>query len=580
MADKTIKQITEGQVKIKREAWKEYYGSLHAVQKEDDDYYELVYDAGIPKKLGYAQMTPSTARDWVDFGIMHYTLDNPKVIVPPRNTGDTAVKQAQAIEQFENYWISRMIFEIKDNAKQLLKYGESFFKLTVDDTFYGEGTTKLGKDELEEFEEKRASLFPLIVTCPNPINVFCSPAHRGLIPKEVIEFYEMTVSEAEDLCERNGWQWKPEGKKSTDTVKWTSYYSAKSRCFLIEDTPLLTPAVQINYLGFCPYVHIPSGLGSSSYEGKPEYKYRSILHSKKGMIKLQTRNLSQLDAINSRWAWPWPELTGDEAKIAQYYGQKGEGFSINPNEVHVTPEGIKLEIHQGESPPPALYQHAAMLSALAEPPPILGGNRSPGTYSGYGNVVQLSTAKPRYKDAFKNFEDGLSVLMGMGARVVEKVLNYKIATYEGEYINPAMIKGHYDNEVHLLAEPPEAADMRKTLGNNLWNSGQGSISLKRTLVMYHDMTNEEADEEIAQKLAETGIFDPAIAMEVAIDAAERLGAEKAKELLLSRKGGATPTQGVPGTTGAESVTRLQRGGAGMEQAQFPQELETGQVPLE
>ena len=573
-------EITVAEVIKKRTAWEEHYQALHTIQKEDDDYYELVYDAGIPKKLGYAQMTPSTARDWVDFGIMHYTLDNPKVIVPPRNTSDTAKDQAIQIERFENYWINRMIFEIKDNAKQLLKYGESFFKLVVDDTFYGVQTTKMKTAELEAFEEKRASLFPLIVTCPNPINVLCSPAHRGLIPKEVIEYYEMTVSEAEDLCERNNWEKIAlEGKKSTDMVKWTSYYSAVSRCFLIENEAVLTPAVQINYLGFPPYVHIPSGLGSSSYAGKPEYKYRSILHSKKSAIKMQTRNLSQIDAINSKWAWAWVELKGDMELITKLYGEKGAGFDMSPLEAHAVPPEIEVKIHQGESPPLALYQYSGTLASLAEPPPILGGNRSPGTYSGYGNVVQLSTAKPRYKDAFKNFEDGLSVLMGMGARVVETVLKHKIATYEGEHINPAVIKGHYDNEVHLLAEPPEAADMRKSLGNNLWNGGQGSISLKTALVHYHDMTNEEADEEIAQKLAETGIFNPAISTEVAIDAAERLGMEKSKQLLEGQKSGA-PAPGVPGGTGAESVTRLQRGTPEMGQSQFPQEAEVAGVPIE
>jgi len=571
--------ITAEEVIKKRKAWEEYYGSLHTIQKEDDDYYELVYDAGIPKKLGHEQMTPPTARNWVDFGIMHYTLDNPKVIVPPRNTGDAAVKQAIHLERGDNYWINRIIFEIKDNAKQLLKYGESFFKLTVDDTFYGVKTSGMKGDELEAFEEKRASLFPLIVTCPNPINVFCSPAHRGLVPKEVIEHYDMTVSEVEDLCERNNWRWSnSKGKKSTETVKWTSYYSAEARCFLIDDEVIV--GVQPNYLKFCPYVHIPSGLGSSSYEGKPEYKYRSILHSVKGAIKMQTRNLSQLDATNGRWAWTWVELKGDPEIISQYYGKEGKGFTFNPNEVQVVPEGVELVVHQGEQPPVAMYQYAGMLAAIAEPPPILGGNRSPGTYSGYGNVVQLSTAKPRYKDAFKNFEDGLSILMGMGMRVIENVLRYKVATYKGEYINPTVIKGYYENEVHLLAEPPEAADMRKTLGNNLWNQGNGSISLKETKVLYHDMTNAEADESIAQMMAEKAMFDPAFALEMGIDAAERLGAEKAKELLLSRKAGTKGTAGVPGTTGAESVTRLQRGQGGMEQAQFPQELETDQVPLE
>ena len=138
--------------------------------------------------------------------------------------------------------------------------------------------------------------------------------------------------------------------------------------------------------------------------------------------------------------------------------------------------------------------------------------------------------------------------------------------------------------VHLLAEPPEAADMRKTLGNNLWSGGKGSISLKETKILYHDKTNEEADEDISQMLAERAIFDPVFALEMGIDAAERLGAEKAKELLLSRKtgeaGGGGGVPGTPGATGAGSVTRLQRGMPGMEQAAFPQEEETGQVPIE
>ena len=45
-------------------------------------------------------------------------------------------------------------------------------------------------------------------------------------------------------------------------------------------------------------------------------------------------------------------------------------------------------------------------------------------------------------------------------------------------------------------------------------------------------------------------------------------------------GGGGGVPGTPGATGAGSVTRLQRGMPGMEQAAFPQEEETGQVPIE
>lgn len=572
------KKITLKDLIDKRTAWvDEFYATLKKEQKENLEFYELVYDANIPTNLGYEQKTPSTARDWVDFGIMHYTLDNPKDVVKALSSSTTAKEQATMIEKFNNYWLARIILEIKENAKMLLWGGESFLKLQVYDTYYGEGTAKMGEDELAEFEAKRASFFPLGVQNRNPINVFPSPAGRGFWHPEVIEYFPMTVAEAQELCDRNKWEWDASGKKSTDPVKYTSYYSDTERCILIEDKPVLPSDVQPNYLGFCPYVHIPSGYGTSHYEGKPEYMYRSIFHGKKDMIKLQTRLLSQLDAILGRFAWPWVELAGDEEKIAQYYGKHGKGFVMNPNEVQTTPEGVTLTLHQGEQPPQPLFAHLGGVSAMAEVPPILGGQRPPGIYSGYGEVALLTTAKPLYKNPFKNLEDGLAVLMGMGARVMENVLKYKITLNPGEELNPAKIKGYYDNSVHLLAEPPEAADMRKTLGANLWK--QGVISDLYNKVHYQDMSMEEALKEQDEQLAEKILNDPRILEMVGVDAMKRLGMEQAPEVEQAL-GGAAGAMGGGTPTGAASVPRYQRMAPGVEGGTLPQEGEIGQIGLE
>ena len=97
------------------------------------------------------------------------------------------------------------------------------------------------------------------MSLPDPINVYCSPAHEGLIPHDVIEYFEITVSEAEAMCERNGWKWRTT-EAPDKLVKFIKYYDADWRCFILHDTPILPQQVQPNILGFCPYVHVDAGM--------------------------------------------------------------------------------------------------------------------------------------------------------------------------------------------------------------------------------------------------------------------------------------------------------------------------------
>lgn len=578
------KKITLEKIKQKKKDWEEHYQSLKAQQKKEDDYYELVYKAGIPTALGYPQRTPRTARDWVDFGVRHFTLDKPRAVVPSINTTDTARKQSIMLEDFYNYWLPLMILQIKGNGKLLLLRGESFFKISMDDTYFGLDTGKMSAEEREEMEAKKLVHFPLIVAIPDPINVLCSPVHDGMIPLEVIESYKKTVAEVVELCKRNSWEWDAGSKKSTDTVDWTSYYSATERCFMADDKPLLTPEIQPNILGFTPYVHIPSGYGNVNFEGKPEYLYRSVLYGNLDTINLFTRALSQVDAILSRYAWPRPKLSGDLEIIERLWGKDGKGFTTNPMEPIVEPTDVTITMESGEQTQPALFQYLGTVAMLAEPPPVLGGQRPPGIYSGFGAEVLMAGAKPIYKDTLKNLEDGLAVLLGMGARIMEKVANQKLAirgtaSKEERYLEPEKIKGYYYNEVHLLAEPPEASDMRKTLGTNLQKAEV--ISHRTNLIQYQDMSGEEADDEMTQIYAEKGMKSPAIEMALALAAAERLGVEKAKEIMKAGAGG-TPAEGITTETptGTQSVPRHKRMVTGLESTATPGEAEVAGLPLE
>lgn len=506
-----------------RDQREKYYRTLHDQQREYDNYYELVYKVGLPEAYASQQVTPSTARDWIDAGVNLYTMDKPTAYVAPLEATETFRKSASIQNMFYNFWLRKMILQIKENAKKLLLRGNCFFELWIDDEFYGVAPENQGAD----FEKRRKLSFPLKTFTPDSLNVYPSPASSGFHVPNYIKSYKMTVAEIKLLAENNKWKWKTD-KPDDEMVEWISFYSDEYRCFLLDGKPVLHPAVQPNILKFCPMVQIVSGLGQESYEGKPEYLARSILYRKKGEIDEETQLISQVQQILSDWAYPRPIIHGDKAAVEKAYP---DGLDMNPqNPLHV-PTGTEVEFRQGQQPPPALFQHLISVQESARVPAALAGQRPTGVYSGVGNEIAVSHAKPIYKAPFKNLEDGLAVFLGMGARVLETVLKYPImirSPYDrGKEssrftISPSDINGYYECEVKLLAEPPEATDARKTLGSNMQNSN--SMSKRRNLIEYQDLSADEADEEIAQMAAEN-IQDrnPLFAMAQAREAAKLLG---------------------------------------------------------
>ena len=516
--------LTVDKINSKFDAYKRLYGQLHTDQKLCDDYYELGFDPDVPDD--YPTLMTDTARNWVDAGVRHYTLDNPKSTAYLRNDSDKARDEAAIKEIFMNFWMTKDILTIKQVAKKLLKRGEAFLKFNMDNKYIG------SKDEQRLFH------FPFFTTGPDPINVYCSPAHDGLVPHDVFEDFKITMAEAEAMCERNGWT-KPTGGSADKFISWRMYHDADVRCFLLDDKPVLTPAVQKNILGFCPYVHIDAGFGDEHHEGKPEYRYRSILWGKRDMLKLEVRNLSQTDAIIGRYAWPrYKAILGSANTdvIKQVYPD-GKVPTDPAKWLIDVKDQLETAIQTGEQPPPALFQQLAMIKEYASPPTVLSGGRPTGVYSGQHQETLISTAKPIYKEPFKNFEDGLGVLMGMGFRTAEKVYNYDIhiknfADKDSKrywVIKPSDINGNYDCDVHLLAEPPEATDARKYLGANLRKGG--SISERTELKDYHDMSEQEVTDELAQKWAERGLSSIGALDVMARDAMSRLGMEKELEAL-------------------------------------------------
>jgi len=523
----TLDEINE-----RLKSYEAFYGKLHELQIELDKFYELTFDANVPSR--FPTRKSSKARDWIDVGVTHFTLDNPMARVVPRRDSDEARKQAGVVETFYNFWMHKDIKVIKNCAKKVLLRGEGFLRVNMDDLYFGsyngKPITNLSDEERKEYNEKRLFHFPLYHSSPDPINVFCSPAHDGLVPADVFEKFPITAAEAVALSRKNGWNWTTD-KKPTQPVSWVSYYDAFWRCFLLDNIPVLQGEVQPNIFGFVPYVHFDSGAGQTSYEGKPEYEYRSLLYGKQDILKMESRMLSMIDVINARYAWLKYKLKGNPELIKQYYPDNK--IPTDPDVILIEiPGQMEIEVVTGESPPQGLFQEWGMIQNMASPPAVLGGVKVPGVYSGSFQEDLMSSAKSTYKDAFQNLETALSVSMGMGSRIIEQVYDFPVqiknmASEDGKVfqeVKPADIKGYYDCTVTLLAEPPEATDVRKSLGKALRQGG--SISHKTELLDYHDYSEKQAEDEIAQQAAEEAMKDPLLREVIAKDAMKRLGMQE------------------------------------------------------
>jgi len=537
----------------------EYYSTLHTLQKEEVEYYELTYDAGIPKELGYKQRTATTARDYIERGVGSYALDIPKVNMLPRGKGDAPEKKDAACEAFLSFWLKRQRQVIRQACKLLLLRGEVFLRIDMDDTYFGANTSKFTAEEREKFEAEKLRHFPLSLIVPDPINTFASPAHNGLFPAGVIESYEMTMSEAYNLAERNSWKWKPEDN-SAKKVKWISYIDAESRNFILDGTPIFGESGQANLFGFVPYVHISAGYGMLGHEGKPEELYRGILYGLHDVLKLGTRILSQIDAMNTRYAYRIPIIEGEDDIVKQFY-PNGTIDIFNPKTaIRTLKDKVDVSILEGASPPAGLFEEMSMLMQMVQPPSLLSASKPAGVYSGRLQEDLIGTAKALYEPPFENMEEALALACSLGLKIIEKVykgdVEFRDVSDKGfRTLKPEHIDGHYDCEVHLLAEPPEATDLKKMLGTNMQTSGV--ISHLHNLMRYHDMTEEQARDMMAQILVEFALKQPGALEAATRDAMERVGAKQLEEGAesMGKASHSPPPRNMPETmpTGAESI---------------------------
>lgn len=534
MASIDITSIDE--IKTRKKDYEDIWKATHNEMETDLSFIELEFDAGVPQK--YPIRIPPTAREWTFTAMRHFCLDKCIVRMVPRGQSETARRKDGRCERFLNYWFNQQMMQVRQLPLYATGLGQSIARVVVDPTYMGLEWSKMSPELRKDMEEKRLFHLPVKLDTPHPINVFCSPYTENFVPQDAFIVYPMTVAEARGLARARGWDWTTD-KKGTEEIEWVEYINSEIVCFLLDEEPV-AGGIRPNILGFVPMASMPSGFGFADPKGQLDKIFRSIIAKRRDMLKMEVANLSQREAIYGFLGWPRWKLIGRQEMIEELYGDNAEIDINDPTSLlRALPDGeVDIQVLQGGQLPPGFMEHTASIMDVAHVPPILAGQRPTGIYSAKAFETVLGTAKPLYKDTIRYIEQGLSVVGGMVLKIIEKTYKHPVAFLnfgagesgrQWETISGSDIDGNYQVEYHLLADPPEALDMRKMLGQNLRNGG--SISRLTELTQYHDLSMEEAEEEMAQMYAERAMEEQGIREFVSRSAMERAGMVRELELL-------------------------------------------------
>jgi len=578
-----------------------YWTELHSLQKEWQNYYLLKYKIALPKGINAEQFTPRIAYDWVSVGRNNYLLDNPCVEVTPRDENEKAKNDAGAMETFGTSFLRRNVAKIRDNATLQLAIGAAAYKLSLNEAYIADdsrikglqkGWKALEDDDRKAIQDLALSEYPIRVEAPHFVNLYPSPHWvSDSQPYDMIEAFEMTVSEAKGLCRMNGWSWKPKDDKSEkDKIKYLVYYSPEWRCVLIDDKPVFRPYVCPNPLGFCPYIVFDAGMGIPSYEGDETDRFRGIIAPNKGMIDMVTKTMSQMTYSNDRFAFPkLMAKLENGVSVEEIMKEVGEELDLNPEKLGFEPFGMELRYlettGQGQV---QLIQHLATLLSMASPPTGMSGGQMSGVYSGQYASMRVAQERTWYKDPFKIHEDALASLAGRAFQLIDQVIKHPIsvkvsAVRKGEpssvtKVGPDNIRKYYDCTVRLLADSPEASDIKKHLGMLTYQAG--IMDHESTLTDYYDKSKAEAEKIADSVMVEQVILkSPTIQMLLAEKAARASGqddlADAVKMLGMTQEhGGSRVHPGASSEPASKSVTQQKRP-QNVEPAPSPTEIQTG-----
>ena len=442
----------------------QFFGLQKQQQKAAEQYYEDTFPTGIQEPL--KELRLGEGRKMIDTACDQINYDNPVATREPRNDSIQERELQDKIEQCQNGILQHFSAQDpnpeRETTKGLSVFGEELAQVYVD----------------------WSKNFPICVQMYDPQIVWPNPGVvRGCLDDVIVNY----LRDAADIKDQYP-DWKGQ---ETGLVNYTEYHAPDKFVVEVGNETLTTDSSAYPFL---TWAHTYAGLGRFSGAGSPETLAIGLLHGVQGTLLARTRNVSQIDSIQAKWAIPHVDTV---AKNKLDYGPG----SINRFDSLTDYQNTKVDTGIGAHP--SLYEHARMLKAEIDEwsPSTLRGQPAPSVESGYGQAIVGGYARLRFGTILIRTNALWGNIMGIVLRLVEEVIKEPVPIWtsriEGKrtvrkelVLRPGDIQGYYFTKVKLESSDPEAADRRKALGRDLWAAG--AISKREMLEKYMGIPNATA----------------------------------------------------------------------------------------
>lgn len=477
-------------------------------QLTDEAYYNDTFKVEILEPFHVVRT--GTAARIVDSIVDHIELGNPQVFCEPIKNTETARDAAIRVSHFCNQMIKAWRLEIADLVRNCVHRGEGILQIQYNPDY---------KSEIDNG-------VPLFLHAPDPITTFCKP-YDALCPEVVVKVFQMDALSAREI--------EPSVANFADFVAYRCLWSPKTKYIEVDGKGTESK----NIYGFTPFVHCYSGFGKKSSDGRPESLAVGRLRKIRDRLKEECEIESRIDSIISYYANPLMMIKQTDNEDRAASRKSMEDMVIGPGQNVVIPFGFDYVLYTPSVAAAELFQHLYQIrDALGmDNPAIMAGQASGPRTSGRLEDILTEQISRKYAVLVDNVQLALAEILSMGLRLLDtipKALPVRVnATVieDGQSINKEWqltkedIGGRYNVTVKLNPEEALEADRKIMLYRTLANEGR--VSWRRFLVEGMGKTEDEADEIMAEAIAETAMLtDPTIKQMMTEEAIEQIGGQR------------------------------------------------------
>ncbi len=491
-------------------------------QQVDETFLNDTYRLPLTKKEDYQLRTQFVSR-MVNAITQQLITKEPKVYVEPKdsskqNQRDSASKLAVLF----NRWVKTLLERANNPFEQTFKN----FNVRGESWLYFPHSSKLASYE-GDWREDYPEVIPVDFILYDPLIVFCDPSDESEgYPSKVVVSYQRTI--ADILSHYPKWT-KQENRKLNETVEFFLYFDKSMSYAEAADEPLFRNEKGIllngsgergNPYGCMPFAHMYSGWGYETQSKDPEMLAYSRIRMLRSMITEDSQVRS--DRQYNFHGFAHRSKTLYLPAGADLAPDWDANFSNDPDKLNylVLPEGANPDWFKPDESllfSAEAYAYADRISSdlsMEFPMPLRG---TAGGTSGRQEDILRSSGLSIYDTAVHNTAQLWAKGFYQALKVSDALPDMLPQGVTGDDIERCR-----EVIVDLRTEDKIQRDREITMGRVLVN--EGKRSLKTFLMQDMRLTEEEADNEIDEILAEKYMLEnPEIAAFLGFKATQKSG---------------------------------------------------------